>query len=212
MSKNYEAYEKIKSFILNRQLSPGQKLIYRDLEEKIGMTKTPIINGLIMLEKEGFVIAKKNRGFYVSEINANEAEQIFDLREKLENLAIEYAISNYYSTDIEILKKKLKVYDAYPSLIYDNKRLFLDTDFHLQIAKMGKNPFFYEIIKQFYENIYFKLNAAYLTPGIKRFKKEHNILFEAIRKKDLRLAKRILRDHNGLGKELFCSMNPAPSF
>jgi len=212
MSKKYEAYEKVKSLILNHQLSPGQKLIYRDLEEKIGMTKTPIINGLIMLEKEGFVIAKKNRGFYCSEINSGEAKQIFDLREKLENLAVEYAVGNYIKEDLEILKRKLKEYDAYPSLIYDNKRLFLDTGFHLQIAMMGKNPFLFEILKQFYENVYFKLDVAYLTPGIKKFKKEHNILFEAIKKKDLRLAKRILRDHNRLGKEFFCSMNLVPSF
>jgi DNA-binding GntR family transcriptional regulator len=136
MSKKYEAYEKVKSLILNHQLSPGQKLIYRDLEEKIGMTKTPIINGLIMLEKEGFVVAKKNRGFYCSEINSGEAKQIFDLREKLENLAIEYAVGNYIKEDLEILKRKLKEYDAYPSLIYDNKRLFLDTG-HLR-SKWGK--------------------------------------------------------------------------
>ena len=64
-SKNHEAYEKIKDLILNRQFSPGQKLIYRDLQEILFMTKTPIVSALMMLERDGFVAYRKNRGFHV---------------------------------------------------------------------------------------------------------------------------------------------------
>ncbi len=195
-SKKYDAYEKIKSLILAHQLIPGQKLVYRDLEEKIGMTKTPIISGLNMLEKEGFVVNKTNRGFYISEIDVYEVEQIFDLREKLENLAIKYAIANYTNKDLLILKKKLEGYNAYRSVVYDNKRLYLDTEFQFQIAKMSKNLFFFEIMKQFYEKIYFRLKFVYLTPHIGQFKKEHGMLLKALEERNLRNARKILKNHN----------------
>jgi DNA-binding GntR family transcriptional regulator len=196
LSKKYEAYEMIKSLVLTHQLIPGQKLVYRDLEEKIGMTKTPIISGLSMLEKEGFVVNKSNRGFYISEIDNYEVEQIFDLREKLENLAIEYAITNYTEEDLIMLKQKLEAYNAHRSVVYDSKRLHLDTEFHLEIVKMSRNPFFFEIMKQFYEKIYFRLKFVYLTPYVGQFKKEHIMLFKAVEDRNLRNARKILRNHN----------------
>lgn len=69
-NKNIEAYQSIKQLIVNQRLSPGQKLIYRDLEEILGMSKTLIINGLMRLEQEGFVVSKKNRGFFMKEVSA----------------------------------------------------------------------------------------------------------------------------------------------
>ncbi len=64
-SKNHEAYKAIKDLIFNGQLFPGQRIIYRDLEEKLKMSKTPIINALMMLERDDLVVSKKNRGFCI---------------------------------------------------------------------------------------------------------------------------------------------------
>ena len=202
ISKNLKAYNAIKELVAGRKLSPGQKLIYRDLEEALGMSKTPIINGLMRLEQEGLVVSKRNRGFFMREVSASEAEQIYDLREKLEEISISYAIKNHDPDDLNILKKKLNHYNNYSALIYDRKRLELDTEFHMQIAKMGKNEFFTSMIKQFYENIYFILNVVYLSSYIDSFKKEHELVFNAIRKRNLKEAKRVLRIHTRAARKL----------
>jgi DNA-binding GntR family transcriptional regulator len=111
ISRNVEAYEAIKELLVSRKLFPGQKIIYRDLEAKLGMSKTPIINGLIKLEQEGLVVSERNRGFYVRDVSPDDAEQIFDLRQKLEEISINYAISNYEKEDLELLKEKLIAYN-----------------------------------------------------------------------------------------------------
>ena len=203
MSKNRQAYNALKRLVSGRKLSPGQKLIYRDLEEKLGMSKTPIINGLIRLEQEGFVVSKKNRGFFIKDFSAKEAEQIYDLREKLEEISINYAIKNYDNKDLKMLEDKLNLYNHYSALVYDRKRLELDTDFHMQIAKMGKNDFFTSMIKQFYENIYFSLNVVYLTSYVDNFKDEHKLIFNAIKQRNLKEAKKILRFHTRAARKLF---------
>ncbi len=202
MSKNLKAYNAIKELVAGHKLSPGQKLIYRDLEEALGMSKTPIINGLMRLEQEGMVISKRNRGFFMKEVSADEAEQIYDLREKLEEISISYAIKNHGSNDLNILEEKLNHYNDYSTPIYDRKRLEFDTEFHMQIARMGKNDFFTSMIKQFYENIYFTLNVVYLTSYIDSFKKEHKLIFNAIMKRNLREAKKILRLHTRAARKL----------
>lgn len=202
MSKNFKAYNAIKELVAVHKLSPGQKLIYRDLEEALGMSKTPIINGLMRLEQEGLVVSKRNRGFFMREVSADEAEQIYDLREKLEEISIGYAIKNYDSDDLNILEQKLNLYKNYSAPIYDRKRLELDTEFHMQIAKMGKNDFFTSMIKQFYENIYFSLNVVYLTSYIDNFKEEHELVFNAIKERNLTETKRVLRLHTRAARKL----------
>ena len=202
MSKNFKAYNAIKELVAVHKLSPGQKLIYRDLEEALGMSKTPIINGLMRLEQEGLVVSKRNRGFFMREVSADEAEQIYDLREKLEEISIGYAIKNYDSDDLNILEQKLNLYKNYSAPIYDRKRLELDTEFHMQIAKMGKNDFFTSMIKQFYENIYFSLNVVYFTSYIDNFKEEHELIFNAVKEGNLTEAKRVLRLHTRAARKL----------
>ena len=202
MSKNLKAYNAIKELVAGHKLFPGQKLIYRDLEETLGMSKTPIINGLIRLEQEGLVVSKKNRGFFMKTVSAEEADQIYDLREKLEEISIEYAIKNYDSDDLKALAEKLEGYQNYVAPIYDRKRLQLDTEFHMQIAKMGKNDFFTSMIKQFYENIYFTVNVAYLTSYVDDFKAEHALIFDTIKQRNLAEAKRILRFHTRAARKL----------
>jgi DNA-binding GntR family transcriptional regulator len=202
ISKQKEAYYALKKLIAEHKLIPGQKLILRDLEETLGMSKTPINNSLIMLEQEGLVVSKTNRGFFMKEVSAEMAEQIYDLREKLEAISIDYAIANHDSQDLDVLKEKLERYRDYSAPVYDRQRLQFDTEFHMQIAIMGKNSFFTEMIKQFYENIYFSLNVVYLTPYIDNFKAEHEIVFDAIKNRDLEKAKKALADHTLAARKL----------
>ncbi len=195
LSKNYQACKAIKDLIFGGELFPGQKIIYRDLEERLKMSKTPIINALMMLERDNLVVSERNRGFYIRVVKKKEAKQVYELRQILEDIAIESAIKHYDKSDLKELKKRLEAYDRYQSVVYDQNRWVLDCAFHLQIAVMGKNPFFAMMIEQFYENIYFMLPVIFLNPSVEHFKKDHECLYEAIKDRRLEPAKKIARGH-----------------
>ncbi|MEW6668952.1 MAG: GntR family transcriptional regulator [Thermodesulfobacteriota bacterium] len=205
-SKNYEAYKAIKDLILTGQLFPGQKIIYRDLEEKLRMSKTPIINALMMLERDDLVVSKKNRGFCIRVVNRKEAEQIYELRQALERIAVENAIKCHDKHDLAVLKARLDEYEKYESDVYDQKRWALDSAFHLQVCAMGKNPFFVRMMEQFYENIYFMLKVIFLNPSVERFKRDHELLYKAIKDRCLEEAQRIAREHFDTAKDLLVKM------
>jgi len=210
-SKNHEAYRAIKEMVLERHLFPGQKLVYRDLEQRLGMSKTPIINGLMMLENEHLVVSEKNRGYHIRYVNRREAEYIYDLREKLEDIAIEYAVANHDKRDLALLKRKLVAYRKYRNDTLNQKRLALDVDFHVQIAGMGKNPFFVQMVRQYYERVHFMFKAVFLTPSPDRFdcfKDEHDRLYGAIKSRDLEEARRIGREHIRGARELLIKLIP----
>ncbi|MCC7015939.1 MAG: GntR family transcriptional regulator [Rhodospirillales bacterium] len=202
MSKALQAYEGIKGLVASNRLHPGQKLIYRELERELGMSKTPIINGLMMLEQEGLVLSERNRGFFMRPVSAVEAEQIYDLREKIEDISIEYAIRNQQPGDLIELEERVRRYRAYYSPFYDRRRLDLDTAIHMQIAQMGRNEFFIAMIERFYQNIYFRLNVAALGALVDKFAEDHERLLDAIRRKSLAEAKRILRSHTRAARKV----------
>ena len=79
------AYDIIKQLITNNQLSYNQKLIYRDLEEQLNMSKTPILAALTLLAEEGFVRYKKNFGFYVNSIEDKKCVSAYSGRMPLKN-------------------------------------------------------------------------------------------------------------------------------
>lgn len=195
LSKDLQAFQGVKELMFGRRLSPGQKIIYRDLEEVLGMSKTPIINALVRLEHEGLVISKKNRGFFVRELSAAEVHQMYDLREKMEAISIDYAISHYQEEDLAILKKALGDYVSYSAEVYDSTRFKLDIIFHTQIARMGKNEFLTSMLREFYESAWAGLHIVFLTPLIPQFKQDHELLFKAIESRDRKEAKSIMRRH-----------------
>lgn len=207
-SKALQAYEGIKGLVAAKRLHPGQKLLYRELERELGMSKTPIINGLMMLEQEGLVLSEKNRGFFMRPVSAAEAGQIYGLREKLEEISIEYAIRNHQPEDLKVLAERVRQYSTYASPLYDRKRLDLDTAIHMQIARMGRNEFFTAMIERFYQSIYFRLNVAVLGASVEKFADDHERLLAAIRRKSLAGAKRILRSHTrAAGKLMLAALS-----
>ena len=195
MSSSNKAYEYIKNLMFEHKIVPGQKLIYRDLEESLGLSKTPIISALARLEQEGLVISRKNFGYYVKRLTSEEVDQFYDLRRKLEEISVVYAVQNHSPEDLVVLKNALDDYDSHNYNLYDLQRFKLDVQFHIQIAQMGKNGFLAAVLQQFYENAYILLDIVSLTPMISKFQKDHHLLYNAIKSKNLKEAKKVIRQH-----------------
>jgi DNA-binding GntR family transcriptional regulator len=209
-SSTLRAYEHLKELMFGHKIVPGQKLIYRDLEEIVGMSKTPIINALSKLEEEGLVTAERNRGYYVKQLTEKEIEELYDLRTRLEEISVEYAIRNGQDKDLRAVRKALEDYEKYERDIYDLRRFRLDAAFHLEIAKMGKNAFLVSVLKRLFDNSYILVDVAGLTPLISQYKKEHLLLYDAIAVKDLKEAKKIIVKHEkSCGKMIRASLAQA---
>jgi DNA-binding GntR family transcriptional regulator len=197
-SKEEEAYLAIKKDIIARRFAPSQKIIFRDLEEKLGMSKTPITSALARLEQEGFLFSEHNRGYYVKELTKEEIKQLYRLRIGLEKIAVEFAIENCKPKDLLKLKSVLEAYLIHDCSYYDVTRLQLDLDFHLQIARMSGNKYLLQFLTQIYERARIGFVPAFMTPLIPRFKEEHSQIVKAIANRDIQKAKRLIKKHESV--------------
>ena len=69
-----KAYQGIRQMLFHNEIVPGQKIAYRDLAERLGMSQTPVIQALKWLEFQGLVRHERHRGYYTEPISIQEVE------------------------------------------------------------------------------------------------------------------------------------------
>jgi DNA-binding GntR family transcriptional regulator len=77
----------LRTAILTREYEPGQRLIERDLCERLRVSRTVVREALRHLEAEGLVELIANRGPTVTATSVEQARSLYEVREALEALA-----------------------------------------------------------------------------------------------------------------------------
>jgi len=145
------AYQGIRRMIYTRELVPGQKIAYRDLAEKLGLSPTPIIQALKRLELLGFVCHEPNRGFYMSPFSLKEIEEIYELRELIEPSLVADAVRNIDKKGLADLKAALEAHLSAERDFYLKERLFKNREFHLTLASLSKKETQIRILHNLFE-------------------------------------------------------------
>jgi phosphonate utilization transcriptional regulator len=76
----------IERLILRGDLAIGQRVNESELAARFGTSRGPIREALRALEESRLVRSEKNRGVFVREISVVEADEIYDVREALDQL------------------------------------------------------------------------------------------------------------------------------
>lgn len=70
----------LREAILTGTLQPGERLAYRDLAARLGVSMTPVRTALRELANEGLVELRAHTGAWVSPLSLDELEEIFVIR------------------------------------------------------------------------------------------------------------------------------------
>ncbi|MBM7783726.1 GntR family transcriptional regulator [Tenggerimyces flavus] len=85
-------------------LAPGDRLVERDLAERMGISRGPVREALRQLEQEGLVVSYPYRGTVVAEISAEEVEHLLvPLRLVLARFAVRHALARLTPADLSTL-------------------------------------------------------------------------------------------------------------
>jgi DNA-binding GntR family transcriptional regulator len=87
-------YARLRELIITDVLRAGQKLVDRDLAEKLGVSRTPVREALGRLAMMGLVEARSRQGYYVREYSAKEVTDLYEIRKVLEVHAARLAARN----------------------------------------------------------------------------------------------------------------------
>src|SRR2546421_7735367 len=86
-----EAYDKLRDWIIEGTLKPGENLRDQEIAQSLGISRTPVREALRRLEDEGFVETALNRWTRVAALDLRKAMEIYNVIEALEVFALEKA-------------------------------------------------------------------------------------------------------------------------
>lgn len=83
--------ERLEGEILEGRLRPGEPIRLQETASELGVSMTPLREGLIALEREGLVTSASRRGFSVAPLDVREVDEVYALLGLLETHALQSA-------------------------------------------------------------------------------------------------------------------------
>lgn len=191
-----KAYQGIRRMLFHNEIVPGQKIAYRDLAERLGMSQTPVIQALKWLEFQGLVRHERHRGYYTEPVSIQEVEEIYDFREQIELALLPQTIARLDNTGLKTLEAALEAHLKASREIYLHDRLLKDMEYHLTLASLSGNRVQQQTLRILFDLLYLKYGGNILfSTSLDKADTAHKELFSLIREGELNGAQAILSSH-----------------
>src|SRR5260221_4974568 len=172
--------KRIREAILDEAFKPGDRLTETELVEKFEVSRSPIREALLALEKEGTIIISPFKGAIVKPISPEEALDIAELRLALISLAVKPAHRHLAPADFdhayELAKRMTRTNSA--KELFECNRFFWDT-----IFGKAQRPILHEVFRQLEDRLtrYVPLLMK-LFPTPESRPRQREVLIEIFRK------------------------------
>lgn len=193
-------YELLKRDIIRGTLAPGSKLKLDPLKTQYEASISTLRESLNRLGSEGFVRAEEQRGFFVTDVSAEDLREIAHLRVLLESDALRASIANGDTEwegnlvaahhKLHLMEKRLLDGDETEKELW--KRY--DWEFHLALIQACNSQNLLNLHAILYDK-YLRYQMLVLTYRGEEAVEEHRLMFEAALARDAERAALHLETH-----------------
>jgi DNA-binding GntR family transcriptional regulator len=133
------AREAVLAAIADGSLVPGARYSVATLADELGVSRTPVREALLMLEREGRVRFERNRGVRIIETSAHDIAEAFQLRLLLEVPATARAAGRLGTEGLDRLQGELEAMTACAAAADEARFMDHDQRFHDVILRAAGN-------------------------------------------------------------------------
>jgi len=192
-----EAYAALKAEILTNRLAPGSQRLEEELAARLGMSRTPVREALIRLEREGFLELVPRRGARIRALTKRDVREITEVLNCLETQAAERLASRRLAA-AEIARLEQAIAGMDRALAAEDMDAWAAADyaFHRLLIELCGNRHLEEVAMNFLDKAHrFRLlTMPYRTRPVYS-NVNHAAVVEAIRRNDPQTAVEIHRAH-----------------
>ncbi|MFT4395386.1 GntR family transcriptional regulator [Gordonia lacunae] len=215
-TKNDYAYVELQRRILTGVLPAGAVIPQARLAAEIGVSTTPLREAIRRLSAEGMVELEAHRDARVTPVSADEARNLYQVRENLDPLAAALAARTRTAADIAAIS------DAFDRLspiasASDLDALVRHREFHRSVYRASGNPVLIDILERLWDKAdrYRVIGLSHRgdTPGDRsRVTAEHQAIMAAVADGDADRADAVMREHiaNSLGRRAIDALAEDP--
>jgi DNA-binding GntR family transcriptional regulator len=158
-SKKVEAH--LRKAIHAGKLRPRQRIIEEDLAQELEVSRGPVREALLRLERDGLVVTTSRRGTFIRDISLAEIGVIFRMRAKLEGLCVRYMRENSSIDPADLLNRALKKLKVAAGKNSEEQFFHADMELHRTIWKAANQPLLYRTLNLLMNPYIFIIARAY---------------------------------------------------
>jgi len=187
--------DELRRLIIAGTLEPGTVLRQEHLAQQLQVSRTPLREALIALEKEGLIVIAPSGAASVPALDTRDAREIMDVRELVDGLAArllaERGLSEELDLELSAMAKEMRTTRS------DKQRyLVLNADFHTKLIEAtghARLQQFVPLVRMASEVVYTRAQKE--GRRLASSATEHTRILAAIRSGDGEEAERIARAH-----------------
>lgn len=183
-----EIAARLQAAILNGQFQPGERLREEVLAETMGVSRGPIREAFLQLERQGLIIIRRNRGAFVARLSHEDVDEVYTLRLALERLAVQRAIEFADGTTFDQMQLVVNTMADYVARgITEQEAALLDLQFHDIMYWASRHQRLYE----YWTNLKPQIHILFLSrnvadPGFREVMVDgHQEILDALRSHDV---------------------------
>jgi len=185
----------LRDAILGGDIWPGEHVRQEEVAERFGASRLPVREALRMLEAEGLIEHERNKGARVPRLDMHEVDVIYQMRERLEPLALSESIPHLSEDDILRLAHIQGQIETNSDV---GRFLELDREFHLLTYAGCQIDQLTAMVTRLWNSTqhYRRAFVSSTTPHRRWvINAEHRLLLDAIERHDATDAERYLSGH-----------------
>lgn len=203
ISGNYtsKVYNGLIEEIIEGTLKGGDRLCDADIAQKYGVSRTPVREAVLLLEKDGFIETIGRKGVFVKTMSIQSVKDIYFVREILESTAGNLAAQLVREDDLLLLSNILSKMEEIPKAGNYTDYPRLDLEFHRSIVNICGVELLSRLCTQMS-----LLGASILLKGedyersIPLFNKEHRNIYDCLKSHNTECTEKAIREHIQNGK------------
>jgi DNA-binding GntR family transcriptional regulator len=191
-----QLYLLIKNQILSHAMSAGDKINIDKLARELGVSNIPIRESLFRLSSEGLVTIVPFKGMFVAEMSLKDIDEIFEIRQSLEELSIRKAANRVPKELLQQLLQQIQAEeDSTGEIGKEDEISRMNEGLHGTILKYAKNENLRQTVTFLIERIHRYLNLHHYPIEIRAEKLEHEAIIRALLEENTENAIQAMRLH-----------------
>ncbi len=185
-------YNVLLNAITDGSLAPGERITQEEIAEQLHVSRSPVLQALRLLKKDGLIEDAPGRGVQVTPLDADGVGRLYEVRGALDALAARLAAQARATIDPALIQQ-----GRLSSQSGDLKRIVdADIAFHNAIYAASGNPLIGENANRYWVHLRRVMGAVHLSSDKRSaIWDEHQAISQAISRGDADLAVMLTEHH-----------------
>lgn len=192
-------YDELKEKIIFSEFLPGSVLLESELCKEFNVSRTPVREALLQLEKEGYVIIEPRKSTRVSKISFQEMNEIIETRLLIEPYILRSLKDPLSEEDVAAFQKIKERFNEISLNDASSLKQFLQLDFqfHCALISLSQNHLLIDFCKEILQRSIRQWYLMYvnLEERLSTAKDEHQGIIDYLVENDFNSAAKALEHH-----------------